>query len=859
MNSVGKAIGQQLSYIFHDNKSKVKELEDCIMNLRAARDHVLQQHGTRINVHVQQWLEKVDGMINEIDEILNDKKMISCSNGLFSKHQLSKRAIKIKDDVDQLLQLEKSLEESKKSFETGNEIVDIIMNVMRDLSVRMNGVYGLSDQENRNLVRQIVSKRVDDVVRVDYQSFDSRKGTFEKIMEALKEKHWMTNVIGIYGQGGVGKTTLAREVARKAEEEKLFDKVVMISVSRNSDTKKIQSEIGDEMGMKLEEENVIGRAQILTDSLFREKQSLVILDDLWDHINLGYPEDTCKILLISRSKQLLYGYVDEEEYLFRVGVLEEAEAKRLLRKVGGVVELQDSGFESLVDKFAIKTCALSPHLILSIGSYLRGIKSYCQWKIALEMLQDINFTQLALQDMHCLDSELIRTFLHCAQLGHHPSIMGFVKYHFSLNSSSAFTVTDLLSDLKESNLLLDSGDIIMSDEVRDFALSIAHNEYNFFTMRTGKLENWPKKNELERCTAIFLHSSVIIHELPEGIHCHQLKVFYLDSNNPSLKIPDNFFRGMSELLVLELIGLQLSILPSSISCLKDLKMLSLERCMLCDNLSIIGELKDLGILNLSGSEIESLPIEWQNLRHLCWLDISNCPKLKVIPPYLLASLEWLEHFCMRNSLTQWFVEGQKNESLNASLAELSQLSSFENLEIDFPDVIALPTIAIFDKLKGYKVVIGDSNKLSLETIEILNGDKVSESLAINILNDNKISKSLVILHLNEGTGFQEKIQTLFKKVENLFLGDKLNGIGNVFRDMNLKEFSYLEHLSIVNTSDIQYIMNSEDLLEAFPKLKSLCLIKLPNLKKIIQVSECHSMEEIVGSGKQENNIKEVCS
>ena len=70
--------------------------------------------------------------------------------------------------------------------------------------------------------------------------------------------------------------------------------------------------------------------------------------------------------------------------IFCLGVLEEEEAKTLLRKMGGIVE-QDLGFESLVDKFAIETCALSPNLILSIGSYLRG-KSCCQWKIAFEKL-----------------------------------------------------------------------------------------------------------------------------------------------------------------------------------------------------------------------------------------------------------------------------------------------------------------------------------------------------------------------------------------------------------------------------------------------------------------------------------------
>jgi putative protein kinase ArgK-like GTPase of G3E family len=38
-------------------------------------------------------------------------------------------------------------------------------------------------------------------------------------------------MIGLYGMGGVGKTTLVKEVGRRAKESKLFDEVLMATLS----------------------------------------------------------------------------------------------------------------------------------------------------------------------------------------------------------------------------------------------------------------------------------------------------------------------------------------------------------------------------------------------------------------------------------------------------------------------------------------------------------------------------------------------------------------------------------------------------------------------------------------------------
>lgn len=165
-----------------------------------------------------------------------------------------------------------------------------------------------------------------------------------------------------------------------------------------------------------------------------------------------------------------------------------------------------------------------------------------------------------------------------------------------------------MSKLKASSLLLStrsSGHVTMHDLVREAALSIAFKEQDIFTMRYGKLDEWPDKENFERYTTISLHHCDINDEIPESLNCPRLRVFHVENNDPSLILPDKLFEGMGELRVLILIGINLSSLPSSIKGLKKLRMLCLEQCVLGGNISIIGELKKLRVLSLSGSKFKN--------------------------------------------------------------------------------------------------------------------------------------------------------------------------------------------------------------------------------------------------------------
>ena len=69
-------------------------------------------------------------------------------------------------------------------------------------------------------------------------------------MEALIRDETI-HMIAIWGMGGIGKTTMAKEVSRRTEQDKLFDEVVMAVVTQNPIVMKIQGEIADLLGLSL--------------------------------------------------------------------------------------------------------------------------------------------------------------------------------------------------------------------------------------------------------------------------------------------------------------------------------------------------------------------------------------------------------------------------------------------------------------------------------------------------------------------------------------------------------------------------------------------------------------------------------
>ncbi|KAF2294532.1 hypothetical protein GH714_012311 [Hevea brasiliensis] len=183
------------------------------------------------------------------------------------------------------------------------------------------------------------------------EALNSRVLFLKQVMDALRDPN--LNKIGVHGMGGVGKTTLAKEVHRQAIEEKLFDEVVMVAVNQIPELRRIQSEVADVLGLTFDVEGIPGRANRLYERLKKEKKVLIILDDIWKQLDLkavGIPigDDCkgCKILLTSRDKHVLSQM--GTQVVFHLDVLQDEEAWSLFEMT--LADAEDSELPPIAGK-----------------------------------------------------------------------------------------------------------------------------------------------------------------------------------------------------------------------------------------------------------------------------------------------------------------------------------------------------------------------------------------------------------------------------------------------------------------------------------------------------------------------------
>ncbi|KAF2294543.1 hypothetical protein GH714_012399 [Hevea brasiliensis] len=631
------------------------------------------------------------------------------------------------------------------------------------------------------------------------EALNSRVLFLKQVMDALRDPN--LNKIGVHGMGGVGKTTLAKEVHRQAIEEKLFDEVVMVAVNQTPELRRIQSEVADVLGLTFDVEGIPGRANRLYERLKKEKKVLIILDDIWKQLDLkavGIPigDDCkgCKILLTSRDKHVLSQM--GTQVVFHLDVLQDEEAWSLFEMT--LADAKDSELPPIATEVA-KKCAGLPLLLLTVETDLRNRESYA-WNDKLKQLSVFDNEEIYAKVHSVLESsyndlpgnEVKSFFLLCGLLGlSNIPIRSLLKYvmglslfkHISTVKEARNKVYTLIDTLKAKCLLIDGdkyGFVKIHDVVRDTALLIASREQHAFigTRSGSELMKWPNKDSA-RISLPYCD----IEDLPEGWECPKAELLLLFTEVLSLGIPDLFFKGIRNLEVVDFTGMRFVSLPTSLAFLSNLHTLCLHRCQL-DDIAIIGDLKQLRVLSFANSYIVELPRQIEELTRLKLLDVSDCSKLKMIPASALSKLSQLEALYMSNSFDQWEADGIRNQG-NASLAELEYLSHLMTLEIQILDAKILPKRLFSNGLLSYRILIGDGWDW----------------------NGNYETSRMLKLKLKTSIHSEYGVKVLLRETEDLYL-DEVRGAENLLYDIDGDGFPQLKHLHVQNNTVIQRIINS---------------------------------------------------
>ncbi|KAH9687084.1 Disease resistance protein [Citrus sinensis] len=826
-------IMQQISYVFK-YQSYIDELKVQVKGLEGINEMVQQHvnHATRQGEEIYQvvkdWrnrVESTEGVAKSIiDEEDGAKK--SCFKGLcpdlLSRYKLSRRAAKAVKDAANLK----------------DEGCKLKSDVSYDPPPDIEAPRGGKDNE----------------------AFDSRKKVLQDVMEALKDDK--LNIIGVYGMGGVGKTTLVRQVRKQVMENKLFDKVAMAEVTENPDHQKIQDKLASDLGIKFElNENIFDRANRLRRVLKKEKRVLIILDNIWRELKfdeVGIPsgdvdekdrEDDqrrCTIILTSRSRDLLCNDMNCQK-IFWIDALSKEEALQLFEKiVGDSTKISD--FQSIANEI-VEKCGGLPVALSTVANALKNKERYF-WQDALNQLTRLDATEIhGMQANVYTTIKLSYDYLESAKAkslfrlcglyseGDAIEVSDLLRYGVGWDLfENVYTLEEarsrvhrLIDNLKSSCLLLDGDaedEVKMHDVIHVVAVSIAAGERMFNIPNVADVEKKMEKTIRKDPIAISLPQRDI-QELPERLQCPNLQLFLLSAEgNAPMQISDLFFEGTEELKVLSLIGIHFSSLSSSLGHLINLQTLCLDCCQL-EDVAAIGQLKKLEILSFRYSDIKQLPLEIGQLARLQLLDLINCRSLVVIAPNVISKFSQLEELYMGDSFSQWDkVEGGSN----ASLAELKGLSKLTTLEIQVRDAQILPQDWVSVELQRYKIGIGEAwrmwrvNSETSRLVELQGLENVSTLLE------------------NYGT------KMLLKEAEEIHLNE-LKGVQNAVHELDDGEgFPRLKHLRVESCSEILHIVGSVGRVrrKVFPLLESLSLSNLNNLETICdsQLTEDQSFSNL---------------
>ncbi|XVE58782.1 hypothetical protein DITRI_Ditri04bG0196900 [Diplodiscus trichospermus] len=656
---------------------------------------------------------------------------------------------------------------------------------------------------------------------------------FNKAWSILEDEQVAT--VGLYGMGGIGKTTLLNKLNNKyCESPNRFDVVIWVVVSKGFSMGKVQDDIAKKLGIahrtwqdKTSEEKSLAIFRVL-----KEKKFVILLDDIWKRVDLskvGIPLPTqqngSKLVFTTRSIKVC----GQMEALRKIEVqcLPEGTAWKLFQeKVGEKTLDTNPSIRKLARKLA-NECKGLPLALVTIARAMACKKTVEEWKYAVEVLRRSSTSvfpdmgeevyPLLKFSYDSLPNDMIRTcLLYCCLFSEDYWINkdklidlwigdGFLDGHGnrSLGRDQGHHIIGfllhacLLEEINESR-------IKMHDVIRDMCLWIAckceEEKWRFFVQAGYQLTKLPKTRNWGSIRRMSLMENRIqnLEEMPNSPH---LQTLFLNDNK--LKVINNyFFQFMSGLRVLDLSGNSgIKELPLGIS-----------------------RLVSLQCLDLSETGITQLPIELRALKKLKCLNLECFNPRMRIPRHLISALLKLQALRM---LGCSYYLGQQAE-------ELKLLNNLNALSVTITSAIDLDRFLSSGRLCSCTV------KLELHLFE--------DSKVLNILSLGKM-KCLNSLYLDECQSMEEvkmesHIQTSVIATHHCFqsLCDvSINGCSK------LKEITWLilarnlRHLDVMYCDNMKEIISETKLrqigevvetLSLFAKLESLYFHHLPQLKSI---------------------------
>ncbi|TYJ47849.1 hypothetical protein E1A91_A01G020400v1, partial [Gossypium mustelinum] len=655
---------------------------------------------------------------------------------------------------------------------------------------------------------------------------------FNKVWSCLQKEK--VGVIGIYGLGGVGKTTLLNQINNKFHDtthEYVY--VIWAVASQDRPIERVQDQIAKRIGLSNEGCKSIEDKAVDIFRVLCEKKFVLLLDDLWERFDLtraGVPLPTQQngslVIFTTRSFEVC------------LECLPPGEAFNLFEEKVGSETLQMHPDIPKLAEAVVEECAGLPLALITIGRAMASKTTPGEWKYASNVLRQSAASVLpgVGKEMYpklkfnydSLPDETFRScLLYCSLYPEDYLIEkdelvdcwigeGLLDEHTNL-SSARNQGHFIIGSLIDACLLEKEGNhcVKMHDVIRDMALWIAgESEQEKFFVKSGvQLKKLPEAEKWEEITRMSNRLKVIIND---------------------------FFNLMPMLRVLDLSSnMNLEELPEGIA-----KLVSLVH------------------LDLSFTRIKKLPVELKALAKLKYLNLEKTRKLRMIPQQLISNfsklqvlkmdgcgygcslvLEEMEHLKYLNVLTRTFrsaSELEKASRFNKFYSCAIECASLEG----FRDSRSLNIMALANLQHLYTLSL--SRCMGLEEVKIerniIEGAGCFHSLrSVSLARCNHLRD---VSWVTFAPHLEKLVIMECKGLKEIISEEKPGEVAELKENSDL--FSKLEDLLLEHLPKLETIY---DHALPFPQLKKITILGCPMLKKLPLNSNSAKGQRLVIEGE----------
>ncbi|XP_044418745.1 disease resistance protein RGA5 [Triticum aestivum] len=236
-------------------------------------------------------------------------------------------------------------------------------------------------------------------------------GPREELVSWLIDTEKQLKVVSVVGFGGLGKTTLAKQVYNKIGGQ--FERKAFVSVSQRPDMTSLLCGLQLKLGM--EESSHIREVQDIIDRLrehLTHKRYLIVVDDLWDQsawniISCAFPEDGngSRVIVTTRLGDVAFhACLHDRECIYQMNPLQEQDSRSLFyNRVFGSEDSCPQQFKE-VSAEILKKCGGLPLAIITIASLLasRQARSRSEWESIRDSLSSKFATKPTLEEMRSI-------------------------------------------------------------------------------------------------------------------------------------------------------------------------------------------------------------------------------------------------------------------------------------------------------------------------------------------------------------------------------------------------------------------------------------------------------------------------